>query len=386
MIQFRKNSYANIILEYIALCGEFPYNSLDILGKNKVILQRTLNNLKKEGYITISGSGVMKTIRITKKSFEVIDAINPNFLQHYLTVSENHHFRGGTYKNNNVGARQTWRRHRMAEILCLMYQNGVKIWEYQKPQLSLSTSTVPQISENDLLFYTSKELKNADKNQRYKTDFTRIMGAIFSPGGIYCVYNTHKGLMKWNSQGEGKAQVLVEDIVQHNSQKHHEDFFVAEDAIMFGKGMSPVSDILNSNGSNKDSNGFELLSFDNTYRNIYYITLDENGKEQLKIMTSPCWHEKLCNAIFPEAFIDFKHSIIDCDAIDKSSDTYILMFFDGNIGRLKRFKQAAYDSKKNFELLCFPWQIDVLQQYVESKIKLRTLQLEDIKNIYKDTK
>ena len=53
MIQFRRNSYANIILEYIALCGEFPYQSLEMMNKSKVVLQRTINALKKEGYITI---------------------------------------------------------------------------------------------------------------------------------------------------------------------------------------------------------------------------------------------------------------------------------------------------------------------------------------------
>ena len=43
MIQFRRNSYANIILEYISLCGEFPYQSLEMMNRNKRILQRTIN-------------------------------------------------------------------------------------------------------------------------------------------------------------------------------------------------------------------------------------------------------------------------------------------------------------------------------------------------------
>ncbi|WP_286077657.1 hypothetical protein, partial [Thomasclavelia cocleata] len=234
MIQFRRNSYANIILEYISLCGEFPYQSLEMMNRNKRILQRTINNLKKEGYITITGTGPMKTIRVTKKAFPIIEAINPDFLKHYLIVSENHHFRGGTYKNNKVGARQVWRRHRMAEILCIFKQLNVKLWQEEKPKLHLNTKEEKRINLNDLIFYTSKELKNIDVNQRYKTDFTRIMGALFSPGGVYCVYNTNKGLMKWNSQGEGKAQVLVEDIVNQNLKEYKSKLFEANSAIMFG--------------------------------------------------------------------------------------------------------------------------------------------------------
>lgn len=381
MIQFRRNSYANIILEYIALCGEFPYQSLEMLDRNKVILQRTINKLKKEGYVTITGSGPMKTIRITTKAFPVVEAINPNFLNDYMQTTENHHFRGGKYKNNNVGARQTWRRHRMAEILCLFKQLNVGVWQYQKPQLSLANNTVPTITEDKKLFFTSKELKNADKNQRYKTDFTRIMGALFSPGGIYCIYNTNKGLMKWNSQGEGKAQVLVEDIVRQNSTIYHASNFSADNAIMFGKDMEPALEILNSNGGKKDSNGFELLSFDNTYRNIYYITLDANGKEQLNIMMQKDWHKILRSAIFPSELINFQHSNIDCDAVD--GNKYILMFFDGNIGRLRRFYQSSFEKGKKFEVLCFPWQAGLIKDYMGEKASCKTLTLEDVVEIFK---
>ena len=324
MIQFRRNSYANIILEYISLCGEFPYQSLEMMNRNKRILQRTINNLKKEGYITITGTGPMKTIRVTKKAFPIIEAINPDFLKHYLIVSENHHFRGGTYKNNKVGARQVWRRHRMAEILCIFKQLNVKLWQEEKPKLHLNTKEEKRINLNDLIFYTSKELKNIDVNQRYKTDFTRIMGALFSPGGVYCVYNTNKGLMKWNSQGEGKAQVLVEDIVNQNLKEYKSKLFEANSAIMFGKGMEPALEMLISNGGKRDSNGFEMLSFDNTYRNIFYLTLDDNGRRQLNIMTKKNWHDILKEEIFPEEYINFKYSNIDCDAIDKNNNIILL--------------------------------------------------------------
>lgn len=384
MIQFRRNSYANIILEYISLCGEFPYQSLEMMNRNKRILQRTINNLKKEGYITITGTGPMKTIRVTKKAFPIIEAINPDFLKHYLIVSENHHFRGGTYKNNKVGARQVWRRHRMAEILCIFKQLNVKLWQEEKPKLHLNTKEEKRINLNDLIFYTSKELKNIDVNQRYKTDFTRIMGALFSPGGVYCVYNTNKGLMKWNSQGEGKAQVLVEDIVNQNLKEYKSKLFEANSAIMFGKGMEPALEMLISNGGKRDSNGFEMLSFDNTYRNIFYLTLDDNGRRQLNIMTKKNWHDILKEEIFPEEYINFKYSNIDCDAIDKNNNKYILMFFDGNVGRLKRFKQASYDSaKNNFEVLCFSWQANFIKEYMEDNVTCRILSIDDIEEIFK---
>ncbi|WP_286077703.1 hypothetical protein, partial [Thomasclavelia cocleata] len=76
--------------------------------------------------------------------------------------------------------------------------------------------------------------------------------------------------------------------------------------------------------------------------------------------------------------------IIDLYAIDKNNNKYILMFFDGNVGRLKRFKQASYDSaKNNFEVLCFPWQANFIKEYMEDNVTCRILSIDDIEEIFK---
>ena len=253
MLQFREDSYSYNILRIIAMSGEFPYQSLYLIDGNERLIKRTVLNMKKEGYVTILGKGPMKTIRITKKAFTPLQKMGDGLLEHYLSITDNHHFRGGKDKTAD---RIIWRRHRMAEILCMFDDLGAKIWSSEKPSLTLDPKVKPCISKNDLIFYTSREMKNADIEQRYKTEFTRIMGVLFSPGGVYGVYNTNKGLMKWNKQGEGKAQVLIEDIVSINCSNEYSSL---DNAIMFGKDMSVALDILNSNGGKKDINDFELV-------------------------------------------------------------------------------------------------------------------------------
>ena len=211
MIQFRKDSYAEMLLLHVIMTGEFPYNSMHMFG-DKTMLQRTVLALKKEGYVTVNGSKDNKTIRITTKAFPIIENINKEYLNHYYSVTDNHHFRGnGALK---VGNRQSYRRHRLAEILCFLEAVEIDFWPDKKPELTLKTRSNNNITADMKAFYTSKEIKKIDANQKYKTDFTRIMGVLFSPGGNYCVYHTNKKRMKWNSQGEGKAQVLVDDIVK----------------------------------------------------------------------------------------------------------------------------------------------------------------------------
>ena len=364
MLQFREGSYSYNILKIIALCGEFPYQSLYLIDGNDRIVKRTILNMKKEGYITINGKGPMKTIRLTKKSFVPLAEIGQEFLDHYLSITDNHHFRGGKDKNAD---RIVWRRHRMAEIICMFLNVNAKIWSHEKPSLSLKKQN-NLIDENDIIFYTSREMKNADIEQRYKTEFTRIMGALFSPGGIYGIYNTNKGLMKWNKQGEGKAQVLIEDIASINCSGVYSSL---DNAIMFGKDMDTALEILNSNGGKRDSNDFELLSFDNTYSNIYYITLDDMGLYQLNLLIQKNWYDAIRYAIFPDNFLNIDYLTVDCDAFDKKNNKYIMMFLDGNIGKLKRFKEATYDNKnKNFEVVCFDWQKDILTSYLGKNVSL----------------
>ena len=135
MIQFRRDSQAVLILKYLCLCGEFPWQSVYLLPANEVTLRRTILKMRKEKYLTVLGSGEYKTIRMTKKAFPVLENFFPELLRYYMLITNNHHFRGGVYKNNNVGQRQTWRRHRMAEALCVFGELDCKLLPIEKPIL-----------------------------------------------------------------------------------------------------------------------------------------------------------------------------------------------------------------------------------------------------------
>lgn len=383
MVKFRKGGYAERILIAVAISGEFPYRELDLLGDRKMLL-RNLNKLKEEKYVTVKTpqkAPSEKTIRLMTKAFPILEEINPLLLDNYMKVSGGHHFRG-----TDSDFTQIWRRHRMAEVVWFLARLGVGYAPWERPQLSLDGKDKNHkvINPDDCLFYTSVELKNADKNQRYKTEFTRILGTLFSPGGIYNIYNTNKGLMKWNQQGENKAQVLVEDIIRINYNSEDAYDMHVSNAIMFGKDFDTAIQILESNGGKRDNNNFEMLSFDNTYDNIYYITLDDNGHNQIGMMMTKDWHAILKSLIFQEYQINFSYSSVDCDAID--GDTYYLLMFDGNIGRLKRFKEASFDSDKQFQIICFDFQTAAIERYIgnENNITVSCCTVDSIMDIFYD--
>lgn len=385
MIRFSEGSYALRIILKIALAGEFPFKALDMIG-DKVMIQRSLRKLKEEEYVTINGSSDYKTIRLTKKALNVIKNYNESYYNYYMSITDNHHFRAGTYKSNNVGVRQTLRRHRLAEVQCMLDDLGILMWPDEKPSLSLDEKAA-RITPNDYIFYTSRELKNFDTKQKYKTEFTRILGTLYSPGGIYCLYNTNKGLIKWHKQGEQKAQVLVEDITNMNYDYSFGINPQISNSVIFGKDQKIILDILSPNDGKRDVNGFELLSFDNTYDNIYYITLDEYGIKQLAILLEENWKDKLKKVIFPSDILknNTNYSTIDCDVFDKDNNNFILMFFDGNIARLRRFKEAIYGVKnRTFQVLCFPWQEEAVKEYMNNMAEITVINYEDFKDDFFD--
>lgn len=385
MIRFDKNSYALRILLTIALSGEYPFNFLEPIG-NKVIAQRTIRKLKEEKYVTVSGNGEMKTIRLTRKAIDLLKEIDENnedgyngYYEHYMSVSNNHHFRAGVYKNDDVGKRQTLRRHRLAETMWLLSSVDAEIWPGCKSELSLKDRDY-RIEPDETCFYTSIEMKNLDIDQKYKTEFTRILGTLFSPGGIYCIYNTNKGKMKWNNQGEQKAKILVEDIVSMNyDYSQGEPPSEINNSIIIGKDIDLINSILTPNDGKRDSNGFELLSFNNTYDNIYYITLDDKGYIQLFLITRKNWKQRLKDAILPEDVSDYNtaYLTVDCDAYDKEKETFYLIFHDGNIARLRRFKEAIYGSNKKFKIFCFEFQKEAVSKYMEGMAEIEVINLED---------
>ena len=59
---------------------------------------------------------------------------------------------------------------------------------------------------------------------------------------------------------------------------------------------------------------------------------------------------------------------------------FILEFFDGNITRLQRFRFGAKQTKGDYEVLCFPFQVELVKGYLGDLAKIKTIDLEVIEN------
>lgn len=381
MIKFLPDSYASKVIYYLAISVEFPWSAIELIPGDHTMIIRAVRKLKSEGYILVYNKGRYKSLRLAKKSLDILDKVHPGLYDYYMTISENHTFRGVPAGEKKLAMQLLSRKHRVAEVKCMMELTGTAILPNDKPELIINAKREPLISDlSTSLFYSSKEIKNIDVSQRHKTEFSRIIGLFISEGGSYNIYNVGNGKFKWASHGENKAQLLTSRVLNANFLYDGDKtgFYKSSSAIMFVNTFSALNTILTARHSLKDENGFEFLSFDNTYENIYLLPLDYNGAMMLKIMSTENWHNKLINKILNAAPISGPNNI-ESDA--KINDKFVLMMFDGNIARLKRFNQSLYIFKNhsNFQIICFPWQRETIEKYLDfCDIEIKTVDEETV--------
>lgn len=379
-IQFLPGSYASIIIYYVALAVEFPWHSLNLLPGDHIQVTRCIRKLKDESYIIVHEKGAIRSIKLTKKALPILDKVCDGLYDYYMFNSENHTFRGTLHGDKATLIQNLSRKHRLGEIYCMCRMIDCRLLFNEKQRLVIDKRVEIDESLDTPIFYNSRELKKIDEEQMHKTEFSRLMGLIVSRGGYYNVYSVNNGRFKWHQYGEGKAKVLTEDVINANFSAQFPAAYGAraDNAIMFASSFDAAAVILNNEYNVKDSRGFEFLSFDNTYPNVYLLPVDVYGALQLKMITSEDYHNRMMKCIFNEPMDPILN--IDCDKYKDGK--YILCMFDGNIGRLKRFVMSLYNiGANNAKVICFPWQTDTIRTIVGVGVSIETV---DINSFAKD--
>lgn len=370
-----KNSYAEKVIIAICLSGEFPFKSLWMLSSNKQMIQRNVRKLKKEGYISVSGEKKEKTLRLRMKGKEFVKDRFPELYAHYEFYTDNGIIRTGKGNEANL-----WRSHRLSETLHFMQKAGVYFLASHKPKIdNKDLDNTISLPPNLGFFYGSKEMKKVDEIAKFKVLFTRTLGMLSTSQEHFAVYNTNEGLMLWNNQGENKAQKMMEDII--NKSFYSEKRQYVKSAILFGKTMDVALKVLNSKRGKKDSRGFEFLSFDNTYPNMYFFTADDYGLLQIKMIIQENWKNKLNKLLFNSSEAINSDISFDADALDKKNNIAKIEFLSGNIGKIKRAVMASnFNREYTFEVYALNHQIDFLKQFLPKSFKIIEVNLGEFYN------
>lgn len=301
-----------------------------------------------------------RTIRLYKSALPLLQALNPAALDWYLTTTGGHRFSGS--------ASHVERNHRVAESVAVCMGAGVETRSFLLPPLQ--KRAIQQIVPDGACFYQAKSVKQLDNAEMNKTIFTRLTGALFSPGYCYAVYNTRDAVMKWSGMGEFKTARHLEELARMNAGPAR-----ADHAILLGEQTDlALQTLLESDKSKRME-----LRFDRIYPHVHFIPMTEQGIRLLHILTLPDWHEQVLTAVFPDQMRVAMPGVMEYDA--QNGKTLILSHLDGDIARLVRVRQALEHSDAPYEILCYPWQSQFVDRYVGGRAQLREIELSDLEAV-----
>ncbi len=368
MIHFSATSHVHRLVTVLSLVGEYPAHSLCLLGKERVmkelvrkltVTQTFRNDETGEEHacrlLTITGKGREKSIRFYKAGLAILEWVHPDAYGYYMRSFWNHRFPGDKAHRE--------RHHRVAEAAVLCMKAGLEVRPYVLPQLQ--NRGLYQVVPDKPAFYLAKDIKRVGEAEMNKTMFTRMAGAVFSPGGCYAVYNTRASAMKWSGMGEFKALHSLMELGRMNAGVQEVD-----SAILFGEsGDVALKTLLAS----EESKRLEFR-FDGIYQHIYFIAMNELGIRQMKMLMLPDWKRNMREALFDEESLAFDRGIFEYDAF--VDGVYVFSHLDSDLARLIRFKEAVTGGDKRYEVVCYPHQLGFLREYLGDRMGYKTIGME----------
>ena len=368
MVTLRPGSHVWRLLTVLSAVGEFPAQSLHLLGSERS-LEKLVHRLESSQEIrapdgtvlgaykllTVSGRRERRTIRLCKGAIPLLQSLHPAAPDSYLAMY-------GAYRFSSNDA-HVQRNHRVAEALAICLGAGAEVRPYTLPPLQ--KQEIRQVVPDSPCFYIARSLKRLDNTEMNKTIFTRLTGALFCSDICYAVYNARGTVMKWSGMDEFKTANHLTELARMNAGIPQ-----ADHALLLGECMDiALQTLLESDKSKRME-----LRFDRIYQHIHYIPMNDQGMRMLRILTLPDWNEHVLSVVFPPEWRLSTPSTMECDA--KKDASLILSHLDGDIARLVRLRQALEHTQVPFEVLCFPWQSVFLHSYFGCRVQLREIHLE----------
>lgn len=377
-------SQGQILLEITAISGEYPASNIHRLIPAPNYSKKLVASLVKDRMLKLVNVGGLKGYRLDFKGKRKLLAENPSRFGSFLE--------GDTETNRSRADRtRRLRLHSMSEVSVMMHNAGVDFFQDTKPKIfplndSASPSQTvnedsenrssthrnnPQITISTPYFYTSREQKNQDNN---KIRGSRAAGILLTPYRAYAIYNTGSAETMWSLSSE---KVYNEVMVDELSRKLllHQYKGDSVHGVMMGKDMEILEKYLNPTEKKVQNLNF----LDLTYESFYYITNDNHGEFQLRVLCNKAKMNELKYQFVTSQFapVDTKFPVVH-DAINKDGNP-VLFCFLLDIPRLIRFKGGLGFQNKTGVVLCLTHQRDMLMRYLGNDAEVKSYNFDKTK-------
>lgn len=370
MIWFRPGSHVRKLCVILAVTGEIPVKSLFLLGSQRVYRalvakliepQKIINSETGETLfcrlLTLHGKGAKKSVRFYKAGLPVLDWIGVR--EFYMSAFWNHKLPSDdTHVERNF---------RLAEAAIVFMQTGCEFrpWEMEAFQGKI----IRRLSFPRPSFYAARELKDVSGNDLKKIQYARFIGTVFTNDTGMTVYNTRDAVMKWNGMSEFKARQAIDALARMNTRLRE-----VSAAILLGDSEDVAVRMLESFEKERRVE----FRFDSIYEHVYFVPMNADGIRQLRLLLFPDWNAQLLSLMFAPDERSYNLGSFVYDAI--VGDAYVLVFLDGDLPRLIRFRSGITPGQYRHEVLCFPHQVSLVKQVLGDQVDIRITELEDVEN------
>jgi len=376
MLRLSPGSRVYKLLQLLSVCGEFPAKSLSILGNERAV-KRTVHKYESvqdihfelsgkcytQKLFQANGKREMRTIRLCKGAFPILNELHPNALEYYQS----------TFNTNfSSGFSHITRNHRVGEALAMLMQANIEICPYKLPKLQYGKNL--HIVPETPCFYTARNLKKIHGSALNKNTYARMVGLLSYSSGAYAVYNTRDDVMFWKGKSEFKARDDLTTLVVKNTSSQELD-----SAILFGE----TPDIALETIEESDKGVRNGIKFDSVYKKIHFIPMNQDGIRLLRILILPDWKEALLSKLLPESIRLKKPGFMEYDG--RSEGKYIYSHVDSDLARLYNFRfQLKANKEVLFFVICLPWQVKLLEQYLKDykdRVEIKTYDMEKFEKV-----
>ena len=311
--------------------------------------------------LTVSGKGKRKTIRLHKGALPLLKCWDEDAYDNYMYEFDEHTFSGNS--------RHVERNHLVAETAVMCMKAGIEANPLYTPEVM--DDAVRRLRLTDPSFYFARELKRVNDYELNKIRFTRLAGAIVYPGGAYAVYNYREEMLTWMGEGELKIKLHLQEIFY--PMKGFE-FPLREAAIIFGADYDVALNMLKEmKETQKMDNGLF-----HTYKDIFFIPMDDFGVRLLRVLTTWNWQERILNALFNSKVRSYNRGSFTYDAHENGE--FQFSFLDGNIRRLFHFRESIMNRDLRFRVVCYHEQMEFVQKYLADLVSLRTGRIDTVES------
>ena len=351
-----------LLLTLTALSGEFPTAQVNRLPGADSYKALAVKRLKREKLLRTYYRDGLRGLRLTGAAKRLLLAQAPDRFLPLLS--------GDTATNApKYTIPHRLRLHRMSEVLVTMHNTGISSFPWEKPAVFQPT---PPGADNPIVcpvYYSSREVKEIGP-QAVQIRGSRATGLLLTEGGIFVIYNTGGGQIKWEYKAELRLKALLQtEVCQYRLPARFQRADLC--ALVFGNGMEPLELFMGA-GDCRTKNYFVL---DGSYEHFYYLTSDRRGEFGLRLLCEPELKAALDEILSEDLSEGRPNWSVENDALDGNGDP-VLFAYLCDMPRIKRFDTALELHGRMGTLICFDYQLEVLRRVCGPRVRFQSIDFE----------